>query len=439
MKNNQRRPAAGCRVFDREYEMDDERETAGVYNVAMKLLNSMRDLVNRYPLIGDSALTLMLAILAFFSLRAYWAVVPPTVQPLLAATLVSLEIIPLAWRRVFPSATLLTIATAGATVRLLNISEMSFVAIAAILAIFSAAAYGGRRRNLVCGISIAAIVGSISYMLVFSGTVVLPIDRFLYGATNLILNLLIFLPIWWFGNTLRKSREQTSQLRERTDQLAREREENAHRAVFDERIRIARELHDVLAHHVSVMGIQAGAARQVLMQYPDKALNSLNLIEASSRQAVAELYRLLGLLRDEKQVETFTPQPGLQQLEKLVADMQTSGLRVEVKTEGEKREIPQTVDLSAYRIVEEALTNTLKHAGPARATVVLNYQKDALILDIADTGRGATDREDRQPGGRGLIGMRERVKLLKGEFSAGNAPNGGFHVSAKLPLGEWAK
>ncbi len=405
----------------------------------MKWLKTVRDVVGKYPLIGDGALTLMLAVLAFFSLRAYWAVVPPAVHPTLAAALVSLEIVPLAWRRVFPSATLLTIAAAGAAVRLLNIQEMSFVAIAAIIAIFSTAAYGGRRRNLACAICIAAIVGSISYMVVFSGTVVLPIDRFLFGATNLILNLLIFLPVWWFGNTLRKSREQTLQLRERTEQLAQEREENAHRAVFDERVRIARELHDVLAHHVSVMGIQAGAARQVLTQYPDKALNSLNLIEASSRQAVAELYRLLGLLRDEKQVETFTPQPGLRQLEKLVGDMQTSGLRVEVKTEGEKREIPQAVDLSAYRIVEEALTNTLKHAGPAKATVVLTYQKDALVLDIADTGKGATNREDQQPGGRGLIGMRERVKLLKGEFWAGNAPNGGFHVSAKLPLSEWAK
>ena len=406
------------------------------YNVAMNLLKTMRDVVNKYPLIGDGALTLMLAALAFFTLRAYWAVQPLTVHPLLAATLVSLEILPLAWRRVFPSAALLTIATAGVTLRLLNIPEMSFVAIAAIIAIFSAAAYGGRRRNIACGICIAAIVGSITYMLMFSGTVVLPINRALYSATNLILNLLIFLPVWWFGNTLRMSREQTLQLRERTGQLVREREENAHRAVFDERVRIARELHDVLAHHVSVMGIQAGAARQVLKQYPEKALDSLNLIETSSRQAVAELYRLLGLLRDEKQAETFTAQPSLRELEKLVADMQTSGLRVEVRIEGEKREIPQTVDLSAYRIVEEALTNTLKHAGPAKATVVLNYQKDALTLDIADTGKGAAYKEDQQPGGKGLIGMRERVKLLKGEFWAGNAPNGGFHVSAKLPLGE---
>jgi signal transduction histidine kinase len=183
------------------------------------------------------------------------------------------------------------------------------------------------------------------------------------------------------------------------------------------------------------MGIQAGAARQVLSQYPEKALNSLSIIETSSRQAVAELYRLLGLLRDETQVEEYTPQPGLQQLDKLVAEMQASGLRVEVKTVGERREIPQTVDLSAYRIIEEALTNTLKHAGPVKATVVLGYQNDALVLDVADTGKGSKDTGEPQPGGRGLIGMRERVKLLNGEFSAGNSPHGGFLVSARLPLG----
>lgn len=309
------------------------------------------------------------------------------------------------------------------------------MAIVSIIAIFSAAAYGGRRRNLACGICLAAIMGSIQYKLLFSG-VVLPINQILYSATNFLSNLVIFLPIWWFGNTLRLSREQTLQLRERTEQLVREREDNARRAIFDERVRIARELHDVLAHHVSVMGIQAGAARQVLKQYPEKALNSLSLIETSSRQAVAELYRLLDLLRDEKQVETFTSQPGLQQLEKLVADMQTSGLQVQVNIEGEKRGIPQAVDLSAYRIVEEALTNTLKHAGATKATVNMNYQNNMLLVDITDNGHGIVNDSKIASGGKGLIGMRERVKLLKGEFWAGKAPNGGFQVSTKLPLGE---
>ena len=401
----------------------------------MKLFKTLGNIISKYPLVSDGILTLVLAVLAFFTLRAYWALQPLTVHLVLAATLVSLEIIPLAWRRVFPSVALLIITIAAVAVQVFSIPEMNFVAIVLIIAIFSAATYGGRFRNLVCGICIAAILGTIAYKLMFSGTVVLPINRVLFSATNFLLNSLIFLPIWWFGNTLRKSREQTLQLMERTEQLVREREDNARRAIFDERVRIARELHDVLAHHVSVMGIQAGAARQVLKQYPEKALNSLSLIETSSRQAVTELYRLLDLLRDEKQVETFTAQPGLHQLEKLVADIQTSGLQVEVKIEGEKREIPETIDLSAYRIIEEALTNTLKHAGPAKATVTLNFQKDTLILDVADNGKGTINKEGQKPHGKGLLGMRERVKLLNGEFWAGNAPDGGFRVNAKLPLG----
>jgi signal transduction histidine kinase len=402
----------------------------------MRLFKALRNIDSKYPLIGDCILTLVLVALAFFSLRAYWALAPLPVHPLLATALVSLEIIPLALRRVFPAAALLVISTAAVALQALNVPELNFVAIAAIIAIFSAAAYGGSRRNLVCGLCLAAIIGSISYNLVFSGNVVLPINRFLFGATNFLLNSMLFLPIWWFGNTLRKSREQTSQLRDSTEQLIKEREENARRAVVDERIRIARELHDVLAHHVSVMGIQAGAARQVLKQYPEKALNSLSLIETSSRQAVSELYRLLGLLRDEKQVEKFTPQPSLQQLEKLVSDMQNAGLLVEVKVEGEKREIPEMVDLSAFRIIEEALTNTLKHATATKATINMNYHNSMLILDISDNGHGIVTDNTIASGGKGLIGMKERVNLLKGEFWAGNGPSGGFRVKVKLPFGE---
>jgi len=403
--------------------------------MAMKSFKTIWSTINKYPLIADSLLMLVIGTLAFLDLRAYWASQPPPVHLFLAVTLVSLEIIPLALRRVFPSAALLIITAAAFTLQVLNIPEMNFVAIVSIIAIFSAAAYGGRLRNLACGISVVAIMGTIVYTYLFSGTV-LPINRFLLGTTNFLLNLLIFLPIWWFGNTLRKSREQTSKLRESTEQLLREREENARRAVVGERIRIARELHDVLAHHVSVMGIQAGAARQVLKQYPEKALNSLSLIEASSRQAVAELYRLLGLLRDENQVDKFTPQPGLQQLEKLVADMQTAGLEVEVKIEGDKREIPEIVDLSAYRILEEALTNILKHANATKATINMNYYNSTLLLDITDNGHGVVDDIKITSGGKGLIGMRERVNLVSGEFWAGNGPNGGFRVKVKLPLGE---
>ncbi len=415
---------------------DDAKASVNVYNVVMKLVINIWKIISKYPLTGDGFLTMVIAGLAFFNLRAYWAIQPPPANLTLAIALISLAIVPLVWRRLFPLSTILIISIAYVALKVLKIPDMNLPSIILMIAIFSAAAYGGHRRNLVCFASIIAIMGSITYVLIFSGTVVPPISQILFATTNLLYNLIIFLAIWWLGNTLRMSREKTSQLRESTEQLIREREENARRAVFDERVRIARELHDVLAHHVSVMGIQAGAARQVLKQYPEKALNSLSLIETSSRQAVAELYRLLDLLRDENQVETFTSQPGLQQLEKLVSDMQNAGLQVEVKIEGEEREIPQIVDLSVYRILEEALTNTLKHANATKSTINMNFHNSMLILDITDNGHGIVNDSKIPSGGKGLIGMRERVNLLKGEFWAGNGPNGGFRIKIKLPTGE---
>ena len=402
----------------------------------MKLFKTMWNFINKYRLIGDGILTLMAGVSVFFNLHAWWILQPPPVNLLLAATLVVLAIIPLVLRRLFPSVALFIVTTAYVALLALKIPEMNLVGILSMIAIISAAAYGGRRRNLACMVCIVAIFSGLVYKVFFSGTVAVPGSQILFGITTLLYNLVLFLAVWWLGNTLRLSREQTSRLKESTEQLMREREENAQRAVVDERIRIARELHDVLAHHVSVMGIQAGAARQVLKQYPEKALNSLSLIETSSRQAVSELYRLLGLLRDEKQVEKFTSQPSLQQLEKLVTDMQNAGLQVEVKIEGEKREIPQIVDLSAYRILEEALTNILKHASATKATINIKYQNGMLLLEITDNGHGIVNDSKIASGGKGLIGMRERVNLLKGEFWAGNGPNRGFLVKVKLPFDE---
>lgn len=385
-------------------------------------------------MITDSVIALVLIGLALSNLQAYWDLRPPLVHPFLAIALTILAIIPLIWRRRFPLAVLMMVAVMLIILRGINIPEMNFTAVASVVALFSAAAYGARWRTLVCGISTAAIIGSIIHDSLFDSTVIILGNEILFNVSTLLWNTIVLAGAWWFGNTVRIRREQTLQLQERTEQLAREREENARRAVLGERVRIARELHDVVAHHVSLMGIHAGAAREVLDKQPERALNSLNLIETSSRQAVAELYRLLDLLRDEKQVDKFTSQPGLNQLDKLVAEMQKAGLSVEVKIEGEKHEIPQSVDLSAYRIAEEALTNTLKHAGPAKATVTIGYRDDALYLEILDSGHGALFTNGKQIKGKGLIGMRERVNLLNGEFWAGNAPNSGFCVRAKLPL-----
>jgi signal transduction histidine kinase len=432
LKETEFHPASG----DGIRRQDDAKDGVSVYNVAMKWFKVLWNIINKNPLIGDSLLTLVLVVSAFFNLRALWGMEPPSVHLVLAIALVALMIIPLIWRRIVPAGVVLISTVAAVILQILNILEGNFTVIVLSIAIFSIALYGGTKRKFVFITSIAVITAAQVFRLVFNDGFVLMSNATLFYLTNVIWNLIIFLAIWWFGNTLRLSREQARQLKESTEQLRRERKENAHRAVVDERIRIARELHDVLAHHVSVMGIQAGAARQVLKQYPEKALNALNLIETSSRQAVTELYSLLGLLRDEKQVEKFTSQPGLQQLDKLITDMQNSGLQVEIKTEGENREIPEMVDLSAYRILEESLTNILKHARATKATIHINYQNDRLLLNIADNGYGVISTGEITSSGKGLIGMRERVNLLKGEFWAGNRPEGGFLVKVNLPLGE---
>jgi len=257
-----------------------------------------------------------------------------------------------------------------------------------------------------------------------------PLAQFL----QLLLNLFLFGAAWWIGEVFRSRREREADLEERTRQLKIEQEENAKRAVLDERVRIARELHDVVAHHVSVMGIQAGAARKVLSKQPDKAKEALSEIETSSRQAINELHRLLGFLRPKDQVEGVLPQPSLKQLDVLVKEMQNSGLPVEVKIVGKEQFIPESVDLSAYRIVQEALTNVLKHAGPAKAIVTIKYSTGMIELDINDNGRGKITGNDKKPGGRGIIGMKERISLHGGELKTGNMADGGFFVKAKLPF-----
>jgi signal transduction histidine kinase len=208
--------------------------------------------------------------------------------------------------------------------------------------------------------------------------------------------------------------------------------EDARRAIFDERVRIARELHDVVAHHVSMMGVQAGAARVVLNRDPDKAKEALALIESSSRQAVLELHSLLGFLRQDGDAEDPGPQPGLGQLEELLGAMRSSELVIEVRVEGEPRALAPTLDASAFRIVQEALTNTIKHAAASRVDVQLRYSQGTLEISIVDDG-DASVASASSAGGLGLIGMRERAGLHGGQLTAGPVAGGGFRVHATLP------
>jgi signal transduction histidine kinase len=221
--------------------------------------------------------------------------------------------------------------------------------------------------------------------------------------------------------------------RRRTKERARvaERAEQAREALRAERARIARELHDVLAHAVSVIVLQARGARHALADRPQEARTAIDAIERTASQALGEMRRLLNVLRADDIGATLAPQPSLARMEPLITQVRAAGLPVELQIEGMTRELPAGIDLCAYRIVQEALTNSLKHAGPATAAVVLRYGNDALDVEIADTG---TANVNGDLAGLGLAGMRERVALFGGQLESGPRPGGGYLVKARLPL-----
>ncbi|MBW5421968.1 sensor histidine kinase [Streptomyces sp. BG9H] len=246
---------------------------------------------------------------------------------------------------------------------------------------------------------------------------------------------------WVLGDSIRTRRAYLAQLEERADRLEREREAQSKVAVAAERARIARELHDVVAHNVSVMVVQADGAAYVMDTAPDQAKKALETISGTGRQALAEMRRLLGVLRtgEPEEGSEYVPQPDVEQLDELIEQVRTSGLPVDYKVEGTPRPLPSGVELTAYRIVQEALTNTRKHGGAnAGASVRLVYFDDGLGLLVEDDGKGAPHElyEDGGADGRGhgLIGMRERVGMVGGTLDAGPRPGGGFRISALLPL-----
>ena len=206
--------------------------------------------------------------------------------------------------------------------------------------------------------------------------------------------------------------------------------EEARRAVEEERGRITRELHDVLAHSVSVMTVQASAVRRLLRPEQEREREALLTVEETGRQALAEMRRLLGIMGSEHEAAALAPQPGLDTLPALVDQVRRSGLPVELLVEGTPVRLPAGVDLSAYRIVQDALTNTLRHAGPARAWVAVRYGGDDVEIEVANDGRADAGADG---DGHGLVGMRERVALCGGELHSGPRPGGGFRISARLP------
>ncbi len=234
---------------------------------------------------------------------------------------------------------------------------------------------------------------------------------------------------WGAGLAIRLRRERERSLTLRTVELERDQEELARAAVADERQRIARELHDVVAHAISVVVVQARGGRKVLESDAAAARTAFDSIERTGEQALGEMRRLLGMLRDDEE-QSRTPQPSLERLEALADEMRASGLPVELVVEGEPNGIPPGVDVSGYRIVQEALTNALKHAGPAVAHVDVRFSANAVEIDVVDDGHGSSAAPG---GGNGLLGIRERVAVVGGELEAGPRPDGGFAVHARLP------
>jgi signal transduction histidine kinase len=215
--------------------------------------------------------------------------------------------------------------------------------------------------------------------------------------------------------------------------LVREREERAQSAVAEERNRIARELHDVIGHSVSVMTVQASAVRRLMRQDQAKERAALETVEATGRAALTEMRRMVGVLRDANSAPDLQPPPTLDQLDRLIEGCRRAGLVVELRCEGDRVPLAAGLDLTAYRLVQEALTNTLRHARASRADVVLTYSGDSLAVRVTDDGAGPAPNAE---SGNGLLGMRERVNVYGGDLRVGPGPNGGFEVVADLPLGE---
>lgn len=372
----------------------------------------------------DWDIVLALALLAVSQVEIWLAgnLEGPTsvMVPFMVATTLSL-----AWRRRAPLVPALVLAIGfAASMAAFTVSDdwpgrptsLSMLAVWVVTA-YSVAAYGDL-PIAVFGLVVAAGLSPVRAAL-DPGTEWEPVS-----------SLFVLIP-WGAGLALRRHRRQAAELRDLARQLKRERDERARAAVVEERTRIARELHDVVAHSVSVIAVQADAAEAALARDPERSREPLAAIKRTAREALVEMRWLLGILRQAEDELGLAPQPGMRQLDSLVEQARRAGLPVEVEIDGRPKPLPAGVDLSAYRIVQEGLTNVRKHAGSARARVEVRYGDAELDVAVLDDGKGSGDGRD---AGHGLVGIRERVALLGGELRAGKRDEGGYELRARLPL-----
>ena len=251
------------------------------------------------------------------------------------------------------------------------------------------------------------------------------------GLGNFIVGSIIFTIVWAIGFGVGRKSVEADEARQRALRAEHEREERARTAVAEERARIARELHDVVGHSVSVMTVQASGVRRLLRPEQEREREALLVVERTGREALAEMRRMVGVLRRPEEGPALAPQPSLEHLERLVEQAGEAGLRVELRVEGDAVNLPAGVDLTAYRLVQEGLTNAIKHARATRAEVLVHYGDGHLEVVVSDNGSGVGNGDG---GGHGLVGMRERVSVYGGELDAGPQPGGGYRLRARLPL-----
>jgi signal transduction histidine kinase len=375
------------------------------------------------PWVLDGVLAVVAAAGGFALLATALPFDPGSPRSVAAYLLVAAHTLPIAVRRRFPLPTLAwALATGVGFAALgLNLVALSFTI---LIYVYTAAAHCPRR------VSLAGLAATEAVLL----GVWLASPGAIGDGGTLVIDGLIMVAAWWLGDGTRRRQEAVVAAQERAAELELAREELARRAVTEERLRIARELHDVVAHSMSIIAVQSGVGVHVLDSQPEEARKALVAVEATSRQALVEMRRLLGVLRQEAEPRgSLAPAPGLAEVEALAAEVARAGVRVEVRIEGTPAELPAGLDLSAYRIVQEALTNVVRHAGPATARVAVRYALDRVAVEVVDDGRGG-ELAGQDHGGHGIAGMRERAALYGGSLEAGRLPGGGFRVAATLPL-----
>jgi signal transduction histidine kinase len=334
--------------------------------------------------------------------------------------------VPLVFRRTYPVQAF-TVAVVAGGLQVLFIARPLGTDLAILILLYTLAAYRPRRVS-VTGLCICLAGAFVA------------VARWVPAQTGIVQKVLLAgviftgtaLVVWVLGDSMRYRRAYLTSLEDRAARLERERDAQARIAAAAERARIARELHDVIAHNVSVMVVQADGASYALRSEPDRTAQALSAISQTGRQALAEMRRLLGILRSDDQQADLAPVPGLDQLRELLDQARRAGMSVSLTLEGTVRPLPEGAELAAYRVVQESLTNTRKHGGlAAAAAVTLRYEPDALVLQVTDDGLGAAASGDGP--GLGLTGMRERIEMYGGTVQAGPLPGGGYQVTARLP------